>query len=99
MKLQNDTLLRALLRQPTEYTPVWLMRQAGRYMAEYTATRKRAGSFLGLAKSPADGYTILVHSNAHVVAPSLVARMPYDAIGDFAPVAFMRVISFSMRCS
>jgi uroporphyrinogen decarboxylase len=49
----NDTLLRALLRQPTEYTPVWLMRQAGRYMAEYNATRKRAGSFLNLAKSPA----------------------------------------------
>jgi len=50
---ENDTLLRALLRQPTEYTPVWLMRQAGRYMPEYNATRKRAGSFLGLAKSPA----------------------------------------------
>ena len=50
---QNDTLLRALLREPTEYTPIWLMRQAGRYMAEYNATRKRAGSFLGLAKSPA----------------------------------------------
>ena len=49
----NDTLLRALLREPTEYTPIWLMRQAGRYMAEYNATRKRAGSFLGLAKSPA----------------------------------------------
>lgn len=49
----NDTLLRALLREPTEYTPVWLMRQAGRYMAEYNATRKRAGSFLSLAKSPA----------------------------------------------
>jgi uroporphyrinogen decarboxylase len=49
----NDTFLRALLRQPTEYTPVWLMRQAGRYMPEYNATRKRAGSFLGLAKSPA----------------------------------------------
>jgi uroporphyrinogen decarboxylase len=42
-----------LLRQPTEYTPVWLMRQAGRYMAEYNATRKRAGSFLALAKTPA----------------------------------------------
>jgi uroporphyrinogen decarboxylase len=50
---RNDTLLRALLRQPTEYTPVWLMRQAGRYLPEYNATRKRAGSFLGLAKSPA----------------------------------------------
>jgi uroporphyrinogen decarboxylase len=46
-------LLRALLRQPTEYTPVWLMRQAGRYLPEYRATRDKAGSFLGLAKSPA----------------------------------------------
>ena len=50
--LKNDTFLRALLRQPTEYTPVWLMRQAGRYLPEYRATRARAGSFLGLAKSP-----------------------------------------------
>lgn len=50
--LQNDTFLRALLRQPTDYTPVWLMRQAGRYLPEYRETRKRAGSFLGLAKNP-----------------------------------------------
>jgi uroporphyrinogen decarboxylase len=53
VKPTNDTLLRALLRQPTDTTPVWLMRQAGRYMAEYNATRKRAGSFLKLAQSPA----------------------------------------------
>jgi uroporphyrinogen decarboxylase len=53
VKPSNDTLLRALLRQPTDITPVWLMRQAGRYMAEYNATRKRAGSFLKLAQSPA----------------------------------------------
>ncbi len=51
--LLNDTFLRALLRQPTDYTPIWLMRQAGRYLPEYNATRGRAGSFLGLAKSPA----------------------------------------------
>ena len=51
--MSNDTLLRALLRQPTDYTPVWLMRQAGRYLPEYRATRERAGSFLALAKSPA----------------------------------------------
>ena len=51
--LANDTFLRALRRQPTEYTPLWLMRQAGRYLPEYNATRARAGSFLGLAKSPA----------------------------------------------
>ena len=49
----NDTLLRALARQPTDYTPVWLMRQAGRYLPEYNATRARAGSFLTLAKTPA----------------------------------------------
>lgn len=48
----NDTLLRALLREPTPYTPIWLMRQAGRYLPEYNATRKRAGSFIALAKSP-----------------------------------------------
>ncbi len=52
-ELGNDTLLRALAREPTEYTPIWLMRQAGRYLPEYTATRSRAGSFLALAKSPA----------------------------------------------
>jgi uroporphyrinogen decarboxylase len=51
--LKNDTLLRALARQPTEYTPIWLMRQAGRYLPEYNATRARAGSFLKLAKTPA----------------------------------------------
>jgi len=51
--LANDTLLRALRREPTPYTPVWLMRQAGRYLPEYNATRARAGSFMALAQSPA----------------------------------------------
>ncbi|MGZ5090591.1 MAG: uroporphyrinogen decarboxylase [Burkholderiales bacterium] len=51
-KLRNDALIRALLRQPTPYTPVWIMRQAGRYLPEYNETRSRAGSFLGLAKNP-----------------------------------------------
>ena len=50
--LKNDTLLRALLREKTDYTPVWLMRQAGRYLPEYKATRQRAGSFLGLCRNP-----------------------------------------------
>ena len=49
---KNDTFLRALLRQPVEYTPVWLMRQAGRYLPEYNETRRRAGSFLNLCKNP-----------------------------------------------
>ncbi|MBS1189907.1 MAG: Uroporphyrinogen decarboxylase HemE [Rhodocyclaceae bacterium] len=48
----NDTFLRALLKQPTEYTPLWLMRQAGRYLPEYCETRKRAGNFLNLCKTP-----------------------------------------------
>ncbi len=47
--LQNDTFLRACLRQATEHTPIWLMRQAGRYLPEYRATRAQAGSFMGLA--------------------------------------------------
>ncbi len=51
--MKNDTLLRALARQPTEYTPMWLMRQAGRYLPEYNETRRKAGSFLALARSPA----------------------------------------------
>jgi uroporphyrinogen decarboxylase len=47
--LQNDTFLRACIRQATDHTPVWLMRQAGRYLPEYCATRAKAGSFMGLA--------------------------------------------------
>src|SRR3954454_6033694 len=47
--LANDTFLRACLRQATAYTPVWLMRQGGRSLPEYKATRARAGSFMGLA--------------------------------------------------
>ncbi|MEO5862660.1 MAG: uroporphyrinogen decarboxylase [Burkholderiales bacterium] len=50
--LKNDTFLRALRRQPTPYTPIWIMRQAGRYLPEYNATRKRAGNFLTLCKTP-----------------------------------------------
>ena len=45
----NHTFIKACLRQATDYTPVWLMRQAGRYLPEYCATRAKAGSFMGLA--------------------------------------------------
>ncbi len=68
--LKNDTFLRALLRQPTPHTPVWIMRQAGRYLPEYNATRRRAGSFLGLAKNP--------HYATEVTLQPL-ARFPLDA--------------------
>ena len=50
--LKNDRFLRALRREPVDRTPVWLMRQAGRYLPEYRATRKQAGSFMGLATNP-----------------------------------------------
>jgi len=51
-ELENDTFLRALRRRPVDYTPVWIMRQAGRYLPEYRATRARAGSFMGLCRNP-----------------------------------------------
>ncbi|MFT3735809.1 MAG: uroporphyrinogen decarboxylase [Rhodocyclaceae bacterium] len=66
----NDTLLRALLGEPTDYTPVWLMRQAGRYLPEYRETRARAGSFLDLCKS---------QSFAVEVTLQPLARFPLDA--------------------
>ena len=67
---QNDTFLRALLRQPTDYTPIWIMRQAGRYLPEYNATRARAGSFLQLCKNP---------DLATEVTLQPLARFPLDA--------------------
>jgi uroporphyrinogen decarboxylase len=68
--LQNDTFLRACLREPTSHTPVWLMRQAGRYLPEYCATRAKAGSFMGLA-------TNVDHATEVTLQP--LARYPLDA--------------------
>jgi uroporphyrinogen decarboxylase len=51
-QLKNDRFLRALLKQPVDYTPVWMMRQAGRYLPEYRATRAKAGSFMNLCTTP-----------------------------------------------
>jgi uroporphyrinogen decarboxylase len=68
--LKNDTFLRALLRQPTEYTPVWMMRQAGRYLPEYQETRKNAGSFMNLCKNPN-------YATEATLQP--LARFPLDA--------------------
>jgi uroporphyrinogen decarboxylase len=67
---KNDTFLRALLRQPTPYTPIWIMRQAGRYLPEYNEARKQAGSFLDLCKNP--------HLATEVTLQPL-ARYPLDA--------------------
>src|SRR5260364_269830 len=68
--LANDTFLRALAREPTDYTPVWIMRQAGRYLPEYNKTRARAGSFLALAQNPDDATEVTLQP---------LARFPLDA--------------------
>ena len=68
--LQNDTFLRACLGQATPHTPVWLMRQAGRYLPEYCATRAQAGSFMGLA-------TNVDYATEVTLQP--LARYPLDA--------------------
>ena len=51
-QLKNDRFLRALMRQPVDTTPIWIMRQAGRYLPEYRETRARAGSFMDLCQNP-----------------------------------------------
>ena len=68
--LQNDTFIRACLRQATAHTPVWLMRQAGRYLPEYRDTRAKAGSFMGLATNT---------DYATEVTLQPLARYPLDA--------------------
>jgi len=52
VSLKNDRFLKALMREPVDVTPVWMMRQAGRYLPEYRATRKQAGNFMNLCQSP-----------------------------------------------
>ena len=74
--LQNDLLLRALLRQPTPRTPLWMMRQAGRYLPEYRATRAKAGSFLKLCMNPRTG----LRSHAAAARP-LPARRGDPVLG------------------
>ena len=51
-ELKNDRFLRALLKQPVDKTPIWIMRQAGRYLPEYRATREQAGDFMSLCMNP-----------------------------------------------
>jgi uroporphyrinogen decarboxylase len=67
---KNDSFLRALMREPTHHTPIWIMRQAGRYLAEYNQTRARAGDFMSLCRSP---------DLATEVTLQPLARFPLDA--------------------
>jgi uroporphyrinogen decarboxylase len=67
---RNDTFLRALRRETTEHVPIWLMRQAGRYLPEYNATRSRAGSFMRLCQNPALAAEVTLQP---------LARFPLDA--------------------
>ncbi len=76
-RLKNDTFLRALLREPTPYTPIWIMRQAGRYLPEYNQTRARAGSFLDLCRNP---------DLATEVTLQPLARFPLDAAIVFSDI-------------
>jgi uroporphyrinogen decarboxylase len=75
--ITNDTFLRALRREPTPHTPIWLMRQAGRYLPEYNATRAKAGSFIALARTP---------ELCAEVALQPLARFPLDAAIVFSDI-------------
>src|SRR5919198_6659032 len=68
--LKNDRLIRTLLRQPVDMTPIWIMRQAGRYLPEYRETRRRAGDFMTLCTTP---------ELAAEVTLQPLARYPLDA--------------------
>src|SRR6266700_2594750 len=69
-KLKNDRFLRTIWREPVDATPIWIMRQAGRYLPEYREIRKKAGSFLKLCKTP---------ELACEVTMQPLARFPLDA--------------------
>lgn len=78
MKLQNDLLLRAAKGEPTERTPVWMMRQAGRILPEYRAVREKAGNFINLVKSPEMAAEVTIQ--------------PVDLLGTDAAIIFSDIL-------
>jgi uroporphyrinogen decarboxylase len=76
----NDTLLRAIAREPAAHTPVWLMRQAGRYLPEYNRVRAKAGSFMALATNPALACEVTLQP---------LERFPLDAAILFSDIPYI----------
>src|SRR3982751_5432793 len=75
--LKNDRILRTIQKEPVDMTPIWIMRQAGRYLSEYRALRQKAGSFLKLCKTP---------ELACEVTLQPLARFPLDAAIIFSDI-------------
>ena len=79
--LKNDRLIKALLRKPVDKTPVWIMRQAGRYLPEYRATRLKAGGFLTLCQTPELACEVTLQLRCHASVRKLPKYAAEDGIG------------------
>ncbi len=80
--LKNDRFLRALRREPVDCTPIWIMRQAGRYLPEYRASRARAGSFLAMAKNPDFACEVAILFSDILTVPDAMGLGLYFAEGE-----------------